>query len=150
MQLDSSIYFGYFNFYLGPRYCVDEELYRYIVLSASLQSTTVIANTLKSIAHEAYYGDYQQYLSCVGMKKVTPPKRVRTVERMANAAFQARPRDPLLADLHRKKQECANAVARARLVYAPAKRQAESDIALKDLLTAKQDKNIYGAKNIFK
>lgn len=67
MQLDSHVYFSYFNFYLGPKYAVSSELYRYVVLSSSLQSTAVIAKTLQDIACEAYYADYQLYLSAVGV-----------------------------------------------------------------------------------
>ena len=76
MQLDAAVYYGFFNFYVGYGYAVDEELYRHVVLEASLESTATIAHRLQRLAHDAYYGDYQLYLSAVGLGKIdTRPKK---------------------------------------------------------------------------
>ena len=74
MKLDSGTYHGYFNFYLGPTYAVDEELYRYVTLAAAQQSTAVIARTIRSMAYERYYADFHLYLSAVGTRKIKKPR----------------------------------------------------------------------------
>jgi hypothetical protein len=50
MQLDAGIYFGFFNFYLGHGYAVDEELYRNIIADSTTKSTAAIAKTLEKMA----------------------------------------------------------------------------------------------------
>ena len=59
MELDGSVYYSYFNFYLGPRYAVDEELYRTIVLEASTEATAIIHKRLTARAYDCYFSDHQ-------------------------------------------------------------------------------------------
>lgn len=148
IKLDASLYLGYFNFYLGPRYAVDEELHRHIVLSASLQSTAVIAQTIKNFAYEAYYSDYQQYLTCVGVNKIQPPKKKRTVHAMATQAAQGMPDNPELARLLRRKQRCKEDLQRANDNYLRASERAEGDIEFHHLLDSKQNHNVTGDLNV--
>ena len=54
MQLDSSLYYGFFTFYLGHGFAVDEDLYRFIIKSASTASTASIEKKLKRMAYDAY------------------------------------------------------------------------------------------------
>jgi hypothetical protein len=49
LQLDANIVFGYFNYYLGHGYAVDEDLYRLIVDEACTQSTASISQRLNVV-----------------------------------------------------------------------------------------------------
>jgi hypothetical protein len=70
MEHDAKVYFGFFNFYLGHRYAVDENLFRHIVESATTQCTSNIFTSLKTCAYSAYFDDHQLYLMAVGAKKI--------------------------------------------------------------------------------
>ena len=62
MELDAKVYYGFFNFYLGHRFAVDEDLYRQIVEESTTESTENIARRLKNFAYAAFYDDHQLYL----------------------------------------------------------------------------------------
>jgi hypothetical protein len=59
MQLDSALYYGYFNFYLGHCFAVDNELHHFVIEAASTLSTAAIAKKLKRMAYGAYYKEHQ-------------------------------------------------------------------------------------------
>jgi hypothetical protein len=71
MQLDASVYYAYFKFYLGPGYAVDQQLYSTIIEEAATESTAMIFRRLKTHAYKRYYSDYQLYLAAVGVNKIT-------------------------------------------------------------------------------
>ena len=82
MQLDADKYYGFFNFFIGRGYAVDEELYRFIVLESATEATATIATRIQRMCYDAYFADYQHYLSAVGFGKIDtrPKKKGRTMD----------------------------------------------------------------------
>jgi hypothetical protein len=101
MQLDASVYYAYFNFYLGPGYAVDEQLYSTIIEEAATESTAMIFRRLKTHAYKRYYADYQLYLAAVGANKITrQQKKQKTIKQF----LPTRSSDKLLERLRRNKR----------------------------------------------
>ena len=80
MQLSASVYYGYFNYYLGHGYAVDEPLYRHVVDASGTEATSTIASRLKRAAFDEYYADHQLYLSAVACKKITNSNKRKRME----------------------------------------------------------------------
>lgn len=146
MQHDATLYYGFFTFYLGPRYAVDEQLYRHVVDQAQTQATQAIYESLKRCAYSAYYDDYQMYLTAVGAKKIIarPNKKAKTMD-----AFVVRSTgDPELDRLKKRKQERQQDVMRVRLTLAGANGKLKTDLDLKSMLGDKKNHNVVGDRNI--
>jgi hypothetical protein len=143
MQLDASVYYGYFNFYLGHGYAVDEQLYALVVEYATTTSTSVIAKRLLKQAYNGYYNDYQLYLSAVGMNKIRPKKKQKTMKSHFNAV-----QDKQLDRLQRLKSDAASRVARSRLSLSSARVRRDTDVRFHSILSDKGNHNIHGTRNI--
>jgi hypothetical protein len=141
MQLDAGVYYGYFNFYLGPTYAVDEELYRLVTLACATQATTAIARTLKHLCYNAYYADHQLYLSAVGVEKIKAPKKKSLFK---VTAFLEEEKDPEARRLRKKKHECGQNVRYARMSLQAAMTKAQADIKFRAMLDSKSNHNVHG------
>ena len=98
--MDATVYYAYFNFYLGPGYAVEEELYTNIVEEAATTATAMIARRLKNQGYKHYYSDYQRYFAAVGAKKIARPlKKQKTMKEF----LPTRSSDPVLERLRRNK-----------------------------------------------
>jgi hypothetical protein len=145
MQLDATVYFAYFNFYLGPGYAVDEQLYRNIVEEAATESTAMIARRLKTYAYTRYYSDYQLYLHAVSVKCISQPnKKQKTIRQL----FPKRSTDPVLEQLRRNKREALDAVGRARASINEATKESEKDLPFNGIMGDKDNHNIHGRFNV--
>lgn len=143
MKLDAKVYYGFFNFYLGHRYAVDEELYRHIVEESSTLSTASIAQRLKACAYSAYYDDQQLYFSAVGAKKIRPKKKQKTLEGILVPIT-----DKTQATLQRRKVHAQTQVTRVRgQVNAEVARHA-TDLVFGDLMKSKKNHNVVGNDNL--
>ena len=144
MQLDARTYYAYFNFYLGDKYAVDDELYRKIVQESSKLSTSSIHNGLRNLAYEAYLSDHQLFLCALSQNKI---KRQRTILHH----FQARNSDAEFLRLQRKRADATDKYNNAKLsLLRSQKTKSETDIELRTLLAAKENHNIVGTKNILR
>jgi hypothetical protein len=144
MQLDAEVYFGHFNYYLGHRFAVDEELYRYIIDEATTQSTAGIAKKLTICAYTAFYDDHQMYLAAVKGKKA----RARKKQKMMDSYLQPATNDPELAKLQRRKATAQFAVNKVALDLSGELKRRELDISFTSLLKSKMNHNITGSRNI--
>ena len=148
MQLDAHVYYAYFNFYLGSGFAVDDQLYRYLVLHASTESTTVLARKLKGMAYEKYFDDYQLYLQAVGLEKILPlAKKCKTI---ADYLPEAGGMHPALVTATRKKNDLQNKLMRLRNERNGAQFRFEADYAFKFMLDDKENHNVHGRGNKMK
>jgi hypothetical protein len=144
MQLDASVYYAFFNFYLGDRYAVDDELYRKIVLESSTESTSSIQKRLTHLAYDAYLYDHQLFLCALSQNKI---KRQKT---SILKHFTPSHNDPHLLKLQRKKTDAMSKFSHARLSLRSGQVKAEADIDLKSLLRRKENHNLVGDHNIIR
>jgi hypothetical protein len=148
MQVDAHVYFSYFNFFLSGGYAVDEQLYRYLVLHASTEATSIIARKLKAMAYEAYFDDYQLYLQAVGLEKIRPAcKKRRTI---ASYLPRADNIHPSLVAATRKKNDLSGKLQRLRMECNGAKVRLEADYEFKHMLDDKDNHNVHGRGNKMK
>jgi len=107
LELDAKQVVGYFNFYLGTKYAVDDELYSFIVSSPD-SSPARIAQHLQRIAADNYFNDYQYHLHAVKASKIRcGPQNVARHDRRQptiNSALQ-----------HQLQQQTSEQSAMARL-----------------------------------
>jgi hypothetical protein len=142
MQLDAHVYYAYFNFYLGSGFAVDDQLYRYLVLHASTESTTVLARKLKGMAYEKYFDDYQLYLQAVGLEKIRPLAKKRKT--IADYLPEAGGMHPALVTATRKKNDLQNKLMRLRNERNGAQVRFEADYEFKFMLGDKENHNVHG------
>jgi hypothetical protein len=140
MQLDAQVYYGYFNYYLGKNYAVDEQLYRQIIFASTRESTSSISRRRLAGAYDAYYRDYQLYLSAVGRNKIRPKKKQRTLDTFLQPATEDRQR----ARLEQKKNEKASIVKHLQLSLTAAKNRQEADVVFSTILCDKTNHNVTG------
>jgi hypothetical protein len=137
--------FGYFNYYLGHGYAVDEDLYKTIVDLANTQSTASIAQRLKRLQYGEYLDQYQLYLGAVGLDKVKPQrKKQQTITSM----FPKLSGDPELDRLlkERKAKQKMDA-GRLRLLMNCAHNRHAMDITLRSIILKDKDNhNIHGGQ----
>jgi hypothetical protein len=143
MKLDAKVYFGFFNFYLGQRYAVDEELYRDIIESATTECTSSIARRLKTCALSAYYDDHQMYLTAAGAKKIVSRKKQKTMDSFIKPITDAE-----LAKLQRRKVNQQDLVTRYQVNADSAKCRLQKDLVFADLLKSKKNHNVVGDENL--
>jgi hypothetical protein len=147
MQMDAAVYYGFFNFYVGHGYAVDEELYRHVVLESTLESTTTIAKRLDSFANDAYFADYQLYLSAVGMGKIdTHPCKAsqQTLDRFC----VPREHNNEMRHWMSQKAHCYNKLQQKKLAWSAAKNQCDGDLKFVDMIPSKDNHNVHGSYNI--
>lgn len=145
MHLDASVYFAYFNFYLGPGYAVDEQLYSHIIEEAASQATAMIARRLKTHAYKRYYSDYQMYLAAAGVQKIShPQKKQKTLKQL----FPQRSNDPALEGLRRIKRDALDECGRARGALDNARKELDKDVRFDGMLGDKDNHNIHGRFNV--
>ncbi|MGL5934273.1 MAG: hypothetical protein ACRCZI_01470 [Cetobacterium sp.] len=145
MQLDAPVYFAYFNFYLGPGYAVDEQLYSHVIEEAASQATAMIARRLKTHAYKRYYSDYQLYFAAAGVHKISQPKKK---QKNIKDLFPKISNDPALEGLKRMKRDALDECGRARAALDNARRDLEKDIRFDGMLGDKDNHNIHGRFNL--
>jgi hypothetical protein len=146
LQLDANVVFGFFNYYLGHGYAVDEDLYRMIVDEASTCSTAAIASRLRRLQRTEYLDQYQLYLGAVGLDKVKPPqrKKQRTITSMLPKPSGDPELDALTKAWHAKQMEAKL----QRALMNSAHNKHVMDIRFMAILKDKENHNIHGAQNL--
>jgi hypothetical protein len=130
MQLDAAVYYGYFNFFLGKHYAVDEQLYRQIIFASAREScTSSISKRLIAGAYDAFYADYQLYLSAVGCDKIRPKKKQRIMDFLQEATD-----DRQLGRLKHRKNDKSSTVRQLHLSVTVAKNKKEADVVFSTIL----------------
>jgi hypothetical protein len=147
MQLDANVYNGYFNFYLGHGYAVDEELYCNIIESAPTQSTANIAKRLKASAYKEYYTDYKMYLAAVGYEKISKPARKR--QATMEAFCPVKSDDKEFEDFRSNKIEKQADIGRIRAAINYARAQLAKDVPFTAIIKDKDDHNVHGGRNAY-
>jgi hypothetical protein len=144
LQLDASVVFGYFNYYLGHGYAVDEQLFRMIVEEATTESTSAIAQRMKRLQVAEYLDQYQLYLGAVGLEKVKPQlKQQRTLTSMLPKPTG----DAELDHLIRERNNCMSEVAKQRMLLYSAHVKHGLDISFMSILKDKENHNVHGQAN---
>ena len=149
MQLDACMYHGFFDFYLGHGYAVDDELFRTIVHQSANESTASIFKCLKTLAHEKYFSDYQMYLAAVGIDKIDklPRKSSRPMTDFLSDSLE----DPnFLKRLRKIKVDKDGLLKRQKLRHVNAQQMVEQDISFESMLAKKDNHNIHGQRNILR
>jgi hypothetical protein len=148
MQLDAHVYYSYFNFFLGKGFALDEQLYRYLVLHASTESTSLIARKLKAMAYEGYFDDYQLYMQAVGVAKIRPlAKKHKTI---VDYLPEADGLHPTLLAATRKKNDLGSKLQRLKMQCQGAKLRFEANYEFRHMLNDKDNHNIHGCNNKMK
>ena len=145
MKLDGKVYYVFFNFYLGHRYAVDDELYRHIVEEATTLSTASIAQRLKASAYSAYYDDHQLYLRSIIAKKIRPNKKQRTLDNFVGGAQLI---DATHGTLQRRKVHAQTQERRLHHNLQGAQARLSTDIVFRDLMKSKKNHNVVGDANV--
>lgn len=145
MKLDASVYYAYFDFYLGPGYAVDEILYKHIVEEAASSATAMIARRLKAQAYNRYYADYRRYLAALCIKKIQQPKKKQKTT--MDQFLRKRSNDEVLERLIRTKRESQEECARARSAMDVARNELDKDVRFDGMLGDKDNHNIHGRFN---
>jgi hypothetical protein len=145
MQLDSSLYYGYFTFYLGHGFAVDDELHRFVVESANTASTSSIDKKLQRMAYDAYYDDHQLYTTATGLKKIRPRKKQKTIDQLF-LPLQAMGNGEL-QHLLNVRARCSSHLAKTKLNYNAAAIRCTSDWQFKGMMSEKDNHNVHGARN---
>jgi hypothetical protein len=143
MHLDSSLYYGFFTFYLGHGFAVDDELYRFVIESANTASTASIEKKLKRIAYDAYYEDHQLYLTAIGLKKIRPKKKQKTIDEL----FPAKSTSTELQSLLNLRARCSSELSKAKVAYTAAVNKSKNDLAFKNMIGDKENHNVHGRRN---
>ena len=143
MQLDASLYYGFFTFYLGHGFAVDDDLFRLVIESANTSSTSSIEKKLRRMSYDAYYEDHQLYLTAVGLHKIRPSKKQKTLREMmppqsSNAELQA---------LLNQRSRYSNQLSKAKVSYLAALERSKGDWNFKAMLGDKDNHNVHGARN---
>lgn len=140
MELDGAVYYSYFNYYMGHGYAVDDELFRHIILDAPNQATACIARKLKRMAYEAYLDQQQLYFSAVGVGKIRPVKKQKTLLEFLPKA----PSDPEVKRLTDERNKQSHEVTKIKTRLVSCRKQLEMDHTFTDMLASKDDRNVYG------
>jgi hypothetical protein len=146
MQLDSSLYYGYFTFYLGHGFAVDDELHRFVIESATTESTAAISKKLNRMAYDAYYEDHQLYLTAIGLKKIRPKKKQKSIAELMPRQTNNSELQKLLNARTKRSQE----LTMARLAYISASTACDTDWAFKNMLRDKDNHNVHGKRNFLR
>ena len=136
MQQDASVYYGFFTFYLGAGFAVDEQLYRHVIEESATESTAMITRRLTRMCYDHYYEEMQLYLSAVGEEKIRPRKKARTIDTMCE-----RVSDSQSQILARRKNTKSSLVNSLRMDLVQAKRREADDIEFRKILATKKDHN---------
>jgi hypothetical protein len=143
MQLDSSLYYGFFNFFLGHGFAVDGDLHQFVVESSNTDATAMIAKKLKRMAYDAFYKDHQLYLTAVGLKKIRPKKKQRSITDI----FPKRIELTELQHWLNERAKASSAFSKAKLAYESANVRASTDWAFIQMLPSKDNHNVHGKRN---
>lgn len=143
MQLDSSLYYGFFTFYLGHGFAVDDDLHRFVIEAASIQSTASIAKRLTRMAYDAYYEEHLLYLTAIGLKKIRPKKKQKSIAEL----MPRQTTDPELQRLLNNRARRAQELTKAKLAYSSASQACTTDWAFKSMLQSKDNHNVHGRRN---
>jgi hypothetical protein len=146
LQLDANVIFGFFNYYLGHGYAVDEDLYRMIVDESTTCSTATIASRLKRMQVTEYLDQYQLYLAAVGLNKVKPPQRKK--QRTITSMLPQPTGDPELDALLKSRQALQMESKRQRALMNSAHNKHGMDISFRAILKDKENHNIHGESNL--
>ena len=139
--------FGYFDFYLGHGYAVDEQLFSLIVEFSTTVSTSVIWGRLKSLQTTEYLNQYQLYLRAVGLDIVRQPmKKQRFITAMLPKITGDAQLDKLIKDRAAKQSH----VSRCRMNFNAAHNKSELDITFQSVLKDKENHNVHGRHNVMK
>jgi hypothetical protein len=144
MQLDSSLYYGFFTFYLGHGFAVDDELHRFVIESANTSSTASIEKKLKRMAYDAYYEDHQLYLTAIGLKKIRPRKKQKTIKDLLPAQVIT---GTELQHLLNFRSRTFNELRNAKVAYTQAFNKSTSDWSFKAMINDKDNHNVHGRRN---
>jgi Transposase len=144
LQLDANVVFGYFNYYLGHGYAVDEPLFRLIVESATSEATSTICRRLKTLQHTEYLDQYQLYLGAVGLDKVKPPKKK---QKSIRALLPKATGDAELDRLIKVRNATMSNVSKCRMLYNSAHNKHAMDIKFVSILKDKDNHNVHGKSN---
>jgi hypothetical protein len=144
LKLDANVVFGYFNYYLGHGYAVDEDLYRLIVDEACTQSTAAISQRLSRLQRTEYLDQYQLYLSAVGLDKVKPQRKK---QRTITSLFPKPSGDPALDQLTKERNATATEVSRQKMQLNAARNKHSMDITFSSILKDKDNHNVHGQWN---
>jgi hypothetical protein len=154
MQLDAAVYYGFFNYFVGRGYAVDEDLHKHIVLHAAMDSTASIAKKLDQMVHNAYFSDYQFYLSAVGFGKISvrPKKKSRridsycyVIDKNVNGALGDAEELQRLINIRTSR---SSALTQARLSHISAMGKCNTDLKFEHLLGDKDNHNVHGKGNV--
>jgi hypothetical protein len=144
MQLDSSLYYGFFTLYLGHGFAVDEELHRFILESSNVMATAaMICKKLKRMAYDAFYEDHQLYLCAVGLKKITRPKKK---QKSIADMFPKRTQLTKLQHYLSEHAKMASVLTKAKLAYKSAETRATTDWAFQQMLPSKKTITMFMAR----
>jgi hypothetical protein len=146
MQLDSSLYYGYFNFYIGHGLSVDEDLHRFIIESSNTEATSLIQKKLKRMSYDAFYEDHQLYLTAVGLDKIHPKKKAKTVSDMFPKLLAGEAATEL-SHLLNQRARAASAVTTTKLAFKSANIRANMDWSFNPMLPSKDNHNVHGSRN---
>jgi hypothetical protein len=144
LQLDANVILGYFNFFLGHGYAVDEPLFRMIVDDANTVATSVIFQKMKRHQHTEYLDQYQLYLQAVGNKTVKPTwKKQQTLTSMLPKPTGDAELDSLLKERNARQAD----VTKHRMLLNSARIKRQSDISFRSILKDKDNHNVHGHGN---
>jgi hypothetical protein len=137
LWLDANVVFGFFNYYLGHGYAVDEDLYRMIVDEASTCSTAAIASRLRRLQRTEYLDQYQLYLGAVGLDKVRRPQRKK--QRTITSMLPKPSGDPELDSLTKARHAMQMEAKRQRALMNSAHNKHSMDISFRAILKDKEN-----------
>jgi hypothetical protein len=139
LYLDANVVFGYFNYYLGHGYAIDEQLYSFIVDAANTESTATIAKKLKRLQYNDYLDQYQLYLGAVRSDKVKPTlKKQRTLPSMMPKPSGDAQLDRLIKARNARSSE----LSKQRMLLSSASLKNQTDVKFKLIVKDKDNHNI--------
>jgi hypothetical protein len=147
LQLDAHIVFGYFNYFLGHGYAVDEQLFGFIVEASSTESTATIAKKIKRLQYNDYLDQFQLYLSAVRSEKVKPKlKKQRTLPSMMPKPSG----DPELDQLIKERNYRMSNLSKQRMLLSSASLKSQLDVKFNSIIKDKDNHNVHGEANCIK